>query len=335
MRTAPATILFACILLGGCIAPDVMDAEGPFQGLDRQLERNASRGRPLTVIVVHGIGPVSVGYSNFTTSELAQRLGLERTPSEGGSESPYGLMTVKTRIHRHPDGLEQAIEAKEFFWRTMTSPRRESTLAYDSDEHLVEDRASVNAFIKKEVMNDRFADSLAYLGPLGSEIRHAFKRSIAPILARPESDIAIISHSLGSSIVFDTLTEMAAKPGGIAPGTHITQYMLANQLPLLELAHRPFPDAIEPTSRLDVIAIGDPNDILTYTFSEDFKERHRVHGSLAIEFTNVRLTIAKDWSFGVLVNPMVAHMDYYVDERVLDLIAGGFGLDDESEIERE
>lgn len=321
MRFAIAATLF-CGLFAGCTMQVVLDAERPFEGVNRQLDRNDIDGRPLSLIVIHGMGTNSAGYSDYMTSQIAKRIGLGSEPEPWTDPEPVDGAMIRTR--EYVDDAGRALVARELYWRPLSSEERERRLAFDSARPHTDNRLKYNARIKQELLNDRFADSLVYLGPRGLQIRSAARAAFADDLLCA-GDVAIVTHSLGSAIAFDTLLELAHTPGAIAAGVRIKLFMLANQIPLLELA-REYPVGVEPTTtaKLDIVAIGDPNDILTYSFSEEFKARHRRHGSLAITFTNVRVSIAREAYFGVLANPIRAHTDYYGNGRVIDLIAFGW-----------
>lgn len=314
-------ILFACVLTAtSCVTQTILDPEGAFEGVRAQLADCGAGEVRARIVVIHGIGTNSTGYSDYMTSQIAERIGFDPAHVTENSRSRFGAV-IKTR--HYADSLSRRLVVHELFWRPIIDHERNERLGYDSRPPFDADRVRLNARIKSELMNDRVADSLIYLGPRGREIRAAARDAFGSELGHA-GEITIVTHSLGSMIAYDTLVEMACE-GSIAAGVDIKLFMLANQLPLLELARPPRAAASgEPTSKLEVVAMSDPNDILSYTFSDDFKERHEQHGNVAVTFENVRVSIAKYAYLGLLANPMSAHTGYYGDSRVIDLIANGW-----------
>lgn len=86
-------------------------------------------------------------------------------------------------------------------------------------------------------------------------------------------------------------------------------------------------------SGADIVAFSDPNDILSYTKTEEFMNRY-LDSRLCIKTTNININVAEVSSlFGIsYANPMDAHGAYETDERVLALIANGVGNKDTSPI---
>ena len=124
----------------------------------------------------------------------------------------------------------------------------------------------------------------------------------------------------------------------------IRMYMLANQLPLLELGVSPPPvvgqiDAYcEPGaskyaeryfSALSIVAFSDPNDALSYAIPAEFESEH-IDSRLCPEIVNVSVNVAEPinlFGIGEFVNPMTAHDSYEDDKRVIGLIVGGIGYE--------
>jgi len=169
---------------------------------------------------------------------------------------------------------------------------------------------------------------------------------------------AFITHSLGSRIVIDGLQRLATLAGDkenkrvklfINPDEfiqafkelHIPIFMLANQLPLFQIT-RETPEVtgqraaycraerehynLRTLSDIDIIAFSDPNDILSYTITEEFMDRY-IDSRLCIDTTNIDINVADViGAFGIdYANPLDAHNGYETDERVIALIAYGVG----------
>jgi hypothetical protein len=129
-------------------------------------------------------------------------------------------------------------------------------------------------------------------------------------------------------------------------------FMLSNQLPLLEAGQDPQeitgaaakfcgPDAPRSRERffkrLHMVAISDPNDVMSYPIPETWVERY-VDSRLCPKVTNVTINIANVRSLfglGTVAGPLAAHTGYDEDERVGGLMAKGAGHEDIATIVRE
>jgi hypothetical protein len=77
----------------------------------------------------------------------------------------------------------------------------------------------------------------------------------------------------------------------------------------------------------ELIAFSDPNDLLSYPIPDAFVRDH-VDSRLCPVQVNVAINIAPVRSllgFGEFANPLVAHVDYDNDARVIGLITRGIG----------
>jgi hypothetical protein len=180
-----------------------------------------------------------------------------------------------------------------------------------------------------------------------------------------EDEFVFVTHSLGSRIVTDAFQEHARIARDVIDKIAHTpesqrklkdlidafkykqmrMYMLANQLPLLELGAAPPPvvgqiDAYcEPggskyderyLSELSIIAFSDPNDALSYAIPVDYENKY-LDSRLCPMIVNVSVNVADPinlFGLGDFVNPMTAHSSYEDDERVIGLIVGGIGNQD-------
>jgi hypothetical protein len=129
-------------------------------------------------------------------------------------------------------------------------------------------------------------------------------------------------------------------------------FMLSNQLPMLQLG-REVPenagqraDYCQATgskfsSRLfnetSIVAISDPNDILSYAIPHNFAEKY-LDSRLCVSVTNVNINVAKIYDafgLGKIANPMEAHIGYTKDDRVIALLADGIGHKDTAPLIKE
>ena len=185
-----------------------------------------------------------------------------------------------------------------------------------------------------------------------------------------EDDIIIVTHSLGSRIAVDAwqyavqeinsaeTQQVLEGKGHYGPEEirnvrlfldgfkhkDIPLYMLANQLPLLQLGQeRPEvtgkPDKFCKSKgthyserlfkQLRIVAFSDPNDVFSYAIPPKYADEN-MDSRLCSKITNVVLNVAPVknlFGLGELANPFTAHSDYDNDERVIGLIAQGMSHD--------
>ena len=119
----------------------------------------------------------------------------------------------------------------------------------------------------------------------------------------------------------------------------MTVFMLANQLPLLQIAGaKPqvtgqIRSYCRPKGKnygkrvfkqVNIVAFSDPNDLLSYGINQDFVDNY-MDSRMCPSVTNVNINIAEEISvFGAgVVNPVTAHTEYDNDTRVIEMIAKG------------
>ena len=169
----------------------------------------------------------------------------------------------------------------------------------------------------------------------------------------PVDEIAIITKSLGSYMTYDTLLKMSRGERILEPPTYSADlvraaigrtnyvYMLANQLPLLQLSEvsNPLSEKRAPVESLGeigrirmqnkpkarpegvpvalhLVAFSDPNDLLTYPLDPS-----DVTGGIV--YSNVIITVEPSAILGVFAWPMTAHGGHDKSKRVMDLLAFG------------
>lgn len=392
MRPSPHVLagirlfLAAALLLAGC-ALNVRRIEGPtlgentFAGLDAVLaDRSVS---VLSVLVVHGFGTHRPGYSDDLQSRLTEGLhargGCKRDhPIHGGDHGSI-------RVCEYRDAHGERLRVYELVWSPLTEKLKEDYLGVDrrGRDRLIGDRV-----LKNELLNDRFADAVLYLGgefktAMQNPIRYALcfmlndpltaralempvdpVHACAPFLEEGavlrlprDRAFAIVTQSLGSTMVWETLVQMHedGQAGPNVPFRAIAEeilgrtrmvFMLANQLPLLRLGSvdRPLPPGTmtestrarpsafppklkgvvgqartkaEEPKPIQVVAITDPNDLLGYAIPHHLVEDARPY--LAV--TNVSVSIAKRGF--LFVDPLKAHTGHLDDTDVLTMVVCG------------
>jgi hypothetical protein len=220
-------------------------------------------------------------------------------------------------------------------------------------------RATLNGALKTDLVNDCLSDAVVYSGQHGDLIRAAMKLTVCHELggtlvagqpcdltsAGPERPIVVVTESLGSKVLFDAARavyhDADPNPGARAAmdrrfASIQTIYLMANQIPLLDIAS-PMP----PASSLDemigmmhagrmamapervaamaaptVVAFTDPNDLLSYRLLPPVVEL--AHARLI----NVIVSNAATW-LRFLERPDIAHCGYILNRTVIGLIAQG------------
>ena len=338
--------------------------------------------RPLKILMVHGIGEHLPGYSGRLTNNLMAALGLDvrelqtktitlRDPEFG--EADIGLLTISRFTNERKD---RTVLFYELTWSSITDKEKKIIAFDDTVEHNFR-RASLNATLK-EFFNSRVSDSLIYMGEPRTKILSSVRQSFCwmsssdwenyeETAARScdfrsinmqknilNEDYVVISHSLGSRIVIDTASyfgDLRQKQNSTSNADqddfskiNLRLYMLANQLPLLEMGRERAPVRGEISSyckpagenyeknfinNFPIYAFSDPNDILSYSIPPQFANEY-LDSRLCPEITNVTINVTQPVSllgFGSFARPDEAHGNYDNDERVISIIANGIGTD--------
>jgi hypothetical protein len=345
---------------------------------------SAGDHRKTALLLVHGMGNPAEGWSGELVAKVTREAGFapttERPVHHEIRRSPgtflYG--TFDSTFYASPAG--QRLEVHELTWSPTTQPVKASVLGFDAAAALTRDRVAVNRSLKQQLINDRLSDPVLYVGAYKAEMQYPVQQAICWILkdgsaagacsfegidpaAIRGTRVDIVTLSLGSRMVFDTLADLHDSPKPAAAHQALADlisnlesvYMLANQLPLLELGNvKRAPGAIAPMAAEEaveipqglerilqlrsqgasprrpeeaatpapiwLIAFSDPNDLLSYTIPEAFARRNPGH-----RFANVSISVARTAILGLLANPLTAHTGHDQVQRIIQLIAHGSG----------
>ena len=295
----------------------------------------------------------------------------------------------KLRIQRYVNEDEsKEMLFYELTWSPISEQEKDIIAFDDSGEHSFR-RASVNNTMKG-FMNSHISDPLIYLGAAQTKIHASVLTSLCWMISRDWTDLdehtqeqcfaeradfenvlddeyAFISHSMGSRIVTDSLQalveyieqEMQADPDedlqyfvDYMQNKQIPVYMLANQLPLLQLG-RAIPDVTNQHDdycladgknfgnrffkELTIVAFSDPNDIVSYDVPPRFVDEF-MDSRLCVNMINVTINIANVvelFGLGTFANPGIAHREYDNDERVVGIISRGLNDQTTADIVKE
>ncbi|MGH8474680.1 MAG: hypothetical protein ACRER2_02735, partial [Methylococcales bacterium] len=245
-----------------------------FAGISPTLNKRQGSTK---VLMVHGVGSHTAGYSTEFLEKLSKELDLNvknRTFRELALTHPdhpeKKLGTL--RVHRQTDESEtREMLFYELTWSEITAHEK-SLLSYDNSGEYSYRRALVNDLLKK-FSNDTGPDPMIYLGERHDDFIMAFKQSFCWMIKKdwddlPEipadscvlersqitdaeldnlvqDDFAIVSHSLGSLITIDGMQEIAdsiAKKNqgpGNSPGVSKFISLLKNkEIPLYMLSNQ-------------------------------------------------------------------------------------------------
>ena len=354
-----------------------------FNGIRQGMQTD--KPKVTKVLVVHGIQKHFPGYSTRFKDKITYELGLDKTSGqhkeimitredmrdENGEYENLGVL----RISRHLNAeRSQELLYYELTWSEIADAGRDS-LSFDSSGEYSFQRAEMNQMIKAFV-NKTIPDLLAYRGTGQKKINNAVAEASCWIFAGGWSDLPdegrhicniknkemvdnilkeqhfFVTHSLGSRIVIDTISQTVNVSENLAPKSDIARhlfetlkkkninvFMLSNQLPLLQIG-RDAPEIVGQSEqyctadkkdydkrifeKLNLVAFSDPNDILSYPIPPNYADKH-LDSRLCPNIINVNLNITHNKDvFGLnFANPAEAHSGYLEDDRVVGLIADG------------
>jgi hypothetical protein len=225
------------------------------------------------------------------------------------------------------------------------------------------DRAPLNELLKSRIMDACLADAMLYAGPAKDPIRDGLAKGVCTSLSTTDNQkkscreapyqwpvaggpVFVISESLSSKILFDTFVRAikAGSPEAVAQllfqspdrmRGHL--YMLANQIPILDLAdpgidigisataapirttpleralqllRRPSLTAVAKDVQLKLVAFSDPNDVLSYRIPVKYFTDPGIETVNALSSNAATLV-------GYVERPDEAHMNYVLNRRVI------------------
>ncbi len=331
----------------GCVkfyrGPIVEPPDVPFDGIAAQL-RNSDVVR---VVFVHGMCRhkkktwIDDGWAPEIERALDANLRASAAvPLDSRSEFVIERRTFTAGVKK--------VEAAFILWSAATDPGRMS-LAYDrplgdpgGEYPWV--RAWVNNKVKQGLINDCFSDAVTYAGHRQNYLLEQMQAAICDALddCAPTAPTMFVTESLGSKMVFDAVATMPASTSDRLLGRTAQFFMLANQLPLLNLAvphssvvikpsEVSFAErwaVVRPAAKLELVAFSDPNDLLSYRLRED-----DFPASAGVGVRNVVISNAGTFP-GLIENPGPAHTGYENNSRVMQLILCGYRKDDCERIRR-
>jgi hypothetical protein len=208
---------------------------------------------------------------------------------------------------------------------------------HDFDSGLNRNRAWLNKMLKLQTMDWGLGDAALYLGDSKPDMQVPVTKALEQVLddSKPDDRLAIITHSLGSTITFDAIAPLvSARPemralfrasdgtGHLIP-SHTVFYMFANQYGLLTLGDKTpldgLDDALKCTTlragreAVQVYAFTDPNDLLSYPLYPDLARISACN--VYVRNEAVTLTFGTD--------PLETHLNYQSNYAVHNVMMDG------------
>lgn len=350
-------LLLGSLLIAGCTILSVRKITNDFEGLDAALARSSSDGGTLRILFIHGMGHHNAGYSRPVMQGVAARLDLAQVES-------LPTIPIEKQVHKYGEinitkysgAGGRRVHVYELTWSVTTDEIKKRQ--FETDAGYAGDRVSLNRKLKTSLVNDSLADPVLYIGRYRNHMQFPIMRAVKAVLHDfvPRDEVAVITYSLGSYMCYDTLLKMSRgesimgerdySAGVVRDLVGHTNYvfMLANQLPLLELSEVTNPISLRQTSSsalkslaeirrqnrpksaaqrqpavlpLHLVAFSDPNDLLSYPL-----DQHSVSGS-SIAYSNVVISIQRSALLGIVADPMTAHTGHERSPAVMDLLTYG------------
>ena len=294
------------------------------------------------------------------------------SPADG--KTPIGNLRITYWQNRVGD---KKLLFYELTWSEITTPDKK-IIAFDTTEQYSKFRVPFNNTMKS-FLDNTLPDPLIYEVDKNNLILDSAGQSICWMLKTGWNDIPaqsskvcrmslreglerynrenvmFITHSLGSKILMDSISldadnvseAVAASSADTAlkeeirklQNKEITVFMLANQLPILQIGH-PLPKVHNRLNAycsrhgekygqrlfkaVNIVAFSDPNDILSYAVPQEFVDKY-IDSRICPRVTNVSVNVAPEISaFGIgFVNPVTAHTAYDNSPKVINLITEG------------
>ncbi|MDP5134217.1 MAG: hypothetical protein NWQ54_25320 [Paraglaciecola sp.] len=317
-----------------------------FRGI---LDVIKSSDKNVNILFVHGMRGYSYtnGVSDPCRVATDIRDGLNTTPlevesSEKGELFCQGFLNYK----------DKKILIMPNYWGALTNLPKYDLAEYDNDPKITEYRTKITSLVKDNLINDGFADAVMYTGNLRQAIIDNVSNSILLMQSKnPNSTTIIVTFSLGSKIVLDTIKQLQDKNslGDLKNNVEMV-YLMANQIPLLNtgfmengvdqnsdtrreqlikeyenfnLILKTDPPKVDSKNKIKVVAFTDPNDLLSYTLAPE------TMGSLKDNYVNVAISIATKTTYVPLkreygiVNYLTAHTGYVHNNKVRNLLMNG------------
>lgn len=382
------TIAFL-LLLAGCTTPystpQITGACSRAVGIAEALAREPATGAD--VILIHGMCTHDREWVAAANNSLLRMLGSDVSVDPSRLE-PSRIFT-QTQLYSQQFAINgKQLRTHAIVWSGAVTPQKKA-LCYDRGDKRPEfcaaapaypyTRAQLNNALKSNLLDDCLVDAMIYAGSTGAEIRRQVADAITyaagsraadtssySILRQAETEQAplfMISESLGSKILFDSLYMMyrdnKSRVVRQTLGRTVQIFMAANQLPLLSLANgteasvlaaeqkelKKAPDVGPGTDSLRLLlrqlqkndtksmlpkfqtqVPPGPRQIVAFSDPNDLLSYTLMNSSLAKnpQYHIIDVLVSNDSTwFGYVENPLAAHTKYLDNQAVSRIIVHG------------
>jgi hypothetical protein len=330
----------------------------------------ANRQRPVDIVLVHGMCTHDTGWARTTIDDLARN--IDTSYKSNWADTRKAPETNRIEIVTKTVTLAGGtVRFTALVWSPLTADLK-NRLAYDNtgtpndcnqpgntEANCKPKRAHFNGRLKDTLMNDCLSDAMIYQGFSHQAIKGAMVQTMKQVIEDQETKgggnpgpLVVVSESLGSKLVFDSLNDMLSRPkddplalvGQRAAARLSMVFMSGNQIPILGLADAPAGKAgpkaeglpvdslqrflilrrggdilqrRKALAKLKLVAFTDPNDLLSYRLLR------ADYVSTDVDLANVLVSNRSSW-FGLLEDPFGAHLGYMENPDLHRLITWGW-----------
>jgi len=256
-------VISLLFLISSCstpYSPPQVSSSDSFLGLEDTIQQ--SQDKEAVLIVIHGMCDHKKPWITKKVKQFSNIMEMEINFPNSSSTDPLTLISsTSDGIEGYRANLtrETSKESLTIYGIIYSQPSYEKKQSLCSDVSSKTDvcssddityqheRATLNADLKNDLMNNCLADAVYYLGDGGDIIRSGVREVVDDIFKDIETDeqlknssISFISESLGSKVLTDAiLCDSASNIENRAHTLAKTQsiFLAANQIPLLNLGH--------------------------------------------------------------------------------------------------
>lgn len=248
--------LFAGLTILACSkpyrVPSVFPPEAEFSGIDILLSGDY---KAANLVMIHGSCHKDIGWFLKNLKRFASEFNMKGGDFEivfnGGDD---GVKAYRGDL----TGENRRLRLYGIIYSDVIKPFKQKELCRDvsiptkicskAEISYKRERAEMNATLKNVLINDCFADVVAYLGPLGQKIRTGVQNAIRAIVDDSQNDkdlkmagTVFIGESLGSKVLGDAM--LCAQDDTITKllpffAKTKTVFLRSNQIPLLNIGSR-------------------------------------------------------------------------------------------------
>lgn len=270
----PISFLLVLFGLYACSTPysppvHVKGAED-FPGLIERLDKT----RTLDVVLVHGMCTHKTHWAYQSMNELLLALDPSAPRIVQPPPDPNAENIPKIQVHQHEATISgNKLRMTALVWSPLTTQLK-AQLNYDMTGNATDCtaankckpmRALANGKVKDWLLNDCLADAIIYEGRSRRAIRQELVDALTAVLeaAPPDSELILLSDSLGSKMTFDALSQMLSAPTSAKAESAATRlalvFMKANQMPILGLADQEIRVATDTKAKSETAQDGLPS----------------------------------------------------------------------------